>query len=130
MNPEFLDADDVIEIHALQLEEFGGLPGVRDRGLVESAVAQPRASAFGELVHPDVIAMAAAYLFHIVRNHAFVDGNKRAGLLAALVFLDLNGFDVPADAPQFYDLTIGVADGSLSKDDVVETLRRLVRMRT
>jgi death-on-curing protein len=124
---EFLDVEDVIEIHALQLAEFGGMPGLRDRALLESAVAQPQASAFGELIHADAIAMAAAYLFHIVRNHPFADGNKRAGLLAALVFLDLNGYAVPDEAPQLYQLTLGVADGSLSKEVVDETLRRLAR---
>ena len=106
------------------------MPGVRDRGLLESAVAQPQASAFGALIHKDVVAMAAAYLFHIVRNHPFVDGNKRAVLLAALVFLDLNGYDVPAEAPELYDVTIGVAEGALSKEVVDATLRGLARLKS
>jgi len=89
--PEFLDLEEVLEIHALQLAEFGGLGGLRDQRLLESAVAQARATAFGQLLHGDLFEMAAAYLFHIVKNHAFVDGNKRTALLAALVFLDING---------------------------------------
>ncbi len=66
--PEFLDLEEVLEIHALQLHEFGGIAGVRDRGLLEPAVEQPRATAFGELLHVDLFEMAAAYLFHIVKN--------------------------------------------------------------
>jgi death-on-curing protein len=124
---EFLEVDDVIELHELQLAEFGGMKGLRDRGLLESAVAQPHASAFGEFVHDDVVAMAAAYLFHIVRNHAFVDGNKRAGLLAALVFLEWNGFAVEDGDPRLYDLTIAVAEGSIAKDDLIAQLRLVVR---
>jgi death on curing protein len=83
--PEFLDLAEVLEIHALQLDEFGGMAGVRDQGLLESAIEQPRATAFGELLHGDLFEMAAAYLFHVVKNHAFLDGNKRTALLAALV---------------------------------------------
>lgn len=79
--PEFLDLEEVLEIHALQLDEFGGIAGVRDRGLLESAVEQARATAFGELLHADLFEMAAAYLFHIVKNHAFLDGNKRTALV-------------------------------------------------
>jgi death on curing protein len=82
--PEFLDLEEVLEIHALQLDEFGGIAGVRDRGLLESAVEQARATAFGELLHADLFEMAAAYLFHIVKHHAFLDGNKRTALVTAL----------------------------------------------
>ena len=85
-DPLFLDVDDVLEIHAAQLEVYGGGAGLRDRGLLESAVAQPQSSFDGELVHEGLFAMAAAYLFHIVSNHPFVDGNKRTGMLAAIVF--------------------------------------------
>jgi len=125
---EFLEIDDVLDLHALQLEEFGGMPGLRDRGLLVSAVAQPQASAFGELLHPDVVSMAAAYLFYIVRNHAFFDGNKRAGLVTALVFLEWNGLRVPDGAPELYDLTLGVADNAITKDELTDALRRLTTL--
>lgn len=92
--PEFLDLDEVLEIHALQLADFGGLEGVRDQGLLESALEQPRATAFGQFLHGDLFEMAAAYLFHVVKNHAFMDGNKRTALLSALVFLDINGISI------------------------------------
>ena len=87
--PLFLDAEDVIEIYANQLEIFGGSAGLRDRGLLDAAVAQPRASFGGQFLHQGPFEMGAAYLFHIVRNHPFVDGNERTGFLAALVFVDL-----------------------------------------
>lgn len=106
-DPLFLDADDVIEIHEAQLEVFGGGAGLRDRGLLESAVAQPQATFGDTFVHGGLLEMAAAYLFHIVRNHPFVDGNKRAGLLAALVFLDVNGISIEHPSDDLYELTMG-----------------------
>ena len=125
--PDFLDLDDVLELHALQLARFGGADGVRDRGLLESAVAQPQATFDGTFVHDGLFAMAAAYLFHIVQNHPFLDGNKRTGLLAALVFLDLNGISIAHGSSGFYDLTLGIAEGRIAKAEAAETLRRLAQ---
>jgi death on curing protein len=99
---EFLTAEVVLALHQRQLERFGGGAGLRDRGLLESAVPQPQASFGGMYVHEGLFAMAAAYLFHIVSNHPFVDGNKRAGLLAAQVFLDVNGITLEHDTAAFY----------------------------
>ena len=123
--PEFLDLDEVLEIHALQLDEYGGLSGVRDQGLLESAIEQPRATAFGELLHGDLFEMAAAYLFHIVKNHAFLDGNKRTALLAALVFLDINGVSLEHDDERLYDLTMAGAEGRADKKQIADALRTL-----
>jgi death-on-curing protein len=128
--PLFLDAEDVIEIHAIQLEVHGSSPGSRDRGLLESAVAQPQASFGGELGHRGLSAMAEAYLFHIVSNHPFVDGNKRAGLLAALVFLDMNGITVDHSSEALYELTMGVAEGRLQKTAVAGELERITKSGT
>ena len=126
--PEFLDVEDVIEIHATQLEVYGGSAGLRDRGLLESAVAQPQASFGGELAHDGLFAMAAAYLFHLVRNHPFVDGNKRAGLLSALVFLDVNGISIDHASDALYDLTMGVAEGRIDKPAIAAELERIARL--
>jgi death on curing protein len=123
--PEFLDLDEVLEIHALQLEEYGGMAGVRDQGLLESAVEQPRATAFGELLHGDLFEMAAAYLFHIVKNHAFLDGNKRTALLAALVFLDINGVSLERDDERLYELTMAGAEGRADKKQIAAALKSL-----
>jgi death-on-curing protein len=125
--PLFLDVDDVIEIHATQLEVHGGSPGLRDRGLLESAVAQPQAAFGGEFAHHGLFAMAAAYLFHIVSNHPFVDGNKRAGLLAALVFLDINGVAVDHPSEALYELTMSVAEGRLQKAAIAGELERITK---
>jgi death-on-curing protein len=94
-DPVFLDVEDVLLIHEEQLAKYGGAEGLRDAGLLESAVAMPSATAGGELAHDDLFAMAAAYAFHIAQNQPFVDGNKRTGLLAAIVFqLDKAGLAV------------------------------------
>ena len=123
--PIFLDVDDVLELHAAQLELFGGGTGVRDLGLLESAVAQPQTSFGGQFTHDGLYAMAAAYLFHIVSNHPFVDGNKRAGLLSALVFLDLNGVSIDQPSDALYELTMGVAEGRHDKAFVTAELERI-----
>jgi len=125
--PLFLEVEDVLEIHATQLEVFGGADGLRDRGLLESAVAQPQSSFGGELAHDGLFAMAAAYLFHIVSNHPFVDGNKRAGLLAAIVFLDINGISLEHPSDALYELTMGVAEGRIKKPAVADELERIAK---
>lgn len=128
-DPLFLDIDDVLEIHATQLEVHGGSAGLRDRGLLESAVAQPQSSFGGQLVHEGLFDMAAAYLFHIVSNHAFVDGNKRTGLLAALVFLDVNGIGIDHSSDDLYALTMRVAEGGVEKHVIASELERIARSR-
>ena len=123
--PVFLDVEDVFLIHAEQLPRYGGSPGVRDRGLLESAVAMPRASAGGEYAHQDLFAMAAAYAFHIAQNQPFVDGNKRTGLLAAIVFLDLNGVEIADPEGRLYDAMIAIAERRLDKAALTTLLREL-----
>ena len=125
MSPDFLTLEEVLEIHSTQLARFGGAAGVRDVGLLESALSQPQASFGGQYVHEDLFEMASAYLFHVVSNHPFVDGNKRAGLLSALVFLDINGIEINDQGDTLYDLTIKVASGNSNKREISEVLRRL-----
>ncbi len=125
--PLFLDVEDVIELHATQWEIYGGAAGLRDRGLLESAVAQPQCSFGGEFTHDGLFAMASAYLFHIVSNHAFLDGNKRAGMLAALVFLDVNGITVNHSSEALYSLTMGLAEGSIDKSVVAAELKWIAK---
>ena len=123
----FLTVDIVLALHARQLERFGGGAGLRDRGLLESAVAQPQTSFGGTFAHEGLFAMAAAYLFHLVANHAFIDGNKRVGLLAAQVFLHLNGIVILGESEAFYALTMGVAEGRLDKRAVTAEFERIAR---
>ncbi|MFM8631774.1 MAG: type II toxin-antitoxin system death-on-curing family toxin, partial [Betaproteobacteria bacterium] len=125
MSPDFLTLEEVLEIHSTQLARFGGAAGVRDVGLLESALSQPQASFGGQYVHEDLFEMASAYLFHVVSNHPFVDGNKRAGLLSALVFLDINGIEINDQGDTLYDLTIKVASGNSNKREISGVLRRL-----
>jgi death-on-curing protein len=125
--PDFLELDDVLDLHALQLARYGGADGVRDHGLLESAVAQAQTTFDGVFVHGELFGMAAAYLFHIVQNHPFVDGNKRTGLLVALVFLELNGISIAHGSPSLYDLTLGVAEGRVTKVGATEALRRIAQ---
>jgi death-on-curing protein len=123
MMTDFLGVEDVLELHADQVALYGGDHGVRDLGLLETAVAQPQATFGGQLLHKDVFEMAAAYLFHIVQNHPFLDGNKRAGAVTALVFLDLNGIEIDAPKGSLYDLTISVATGQADKVQIAEYFR-------
>ncbi len=123
MQPEFLEVDDILQIHADQLERYGGPQGIRDVGLLASAVAMPKATYAGHFLHGDLFEMAAAYLFHITRNHPFLDGNKRAGAASALVFLDLHGIEVNSTDDELYELVIGVAKGTTDKQAVAGFLR-------
>lgn len=92
IEPDFLTVEEVLIIHDEQIEEYGGIHGIRDKGLLESAVMMAQASFGGEYLHQNLFEMAAAYAFHIAENQSFFDGNKRTALVSALVFLDINGF--------------------------------------
>ena len=124
-DPVFLDVEDVLLIHEQQLARYGGAAGVRDAALLESAVAMPRATAGGEFAHEDLFAMAAAYAFHIAQNQPFVDGNKRTGLLAALVFLELNGVVIADSGGRLYDAMMAVAERRLDKTGMAALLSDL-----
>lgn len=114
----FLTTTQVERLHVEVIRQFGGSMGLRDRGLFESACEMPRATFGEQFLHPTLAAMAAAYLFHLRSNHPFVDGNKRVGLGAALVFIDVNGHRLHASDDELERLTLGVAGGTVSKDEV------------
>ncbi len=116
----YLDLDSLLHVAARTL---GGEPVIRDYGLLESALARPRASAFGEDAYPDVFAKAAALLHSLARNHALVDGNKRLALAATIAFLGINGHRLTLSNDEAYDLVIAVATGAL--DDVAEIAKVL-----
>jgi len=124
MEPVFLSLGEIVEIHDNQIELYGGKKGIRDLGLLQSAVAIPKARFGGDFLHTELCDMAAAYLFHIVQNHAFVDGNKRTGAVAAYVFLALNGIELTAGEQAFENLVRRVADGKADKANVAAFLRR------
>ena len=124
MPTAFLTLDEVLAIHAHQVSRYGGALGIRDRGLLESALAMPQATFGDEILHPSLHEQAAAYLFHIVKNHPFIDGNKRVGLASCLAFLRLNDVRVRASDDDLVDLVLGVASGDRSKADVAVFLHK------
>ncbi len=125
--PAFLTLAEVVEIHRDQIERYGGRPGIRDIRLLESALAAPAASAGGEYAHPDLFAMAAAYAFHLVKNHPFVDGNKRSGLASALVFLEINGVSLLDPDGRLYEAVTNLAAGRIRREELAALLRALPR---
>ncbi len=108
-----------------QIRRYSGKHGVRDVELLSSALAMPRTTFEGKLLHADLFDQAAAYAFHISQNHPFVDGNKRTALAAALVFLDLNGMELEDPNDSLYRLMMDVAAGRRSKADIARTFRAL-----
>lgn len=124
----FLGMERVLVIHKRMMDEYGGGAGVRDQGLLESACAMPEATFGGEFLHDGIPAMAAAYLFHICKNHPFLDGNKRTALAAAVMFLFINGYALNAPKDEVERLTIGVADGSVSKSDSTDYFKKHVKI--
>ena len=124
--PLFLTLNDVLQFHADQIELAGGDGAILDIAKIESAIAQPKATWDGQFLHEDLAAMAAAYLYHIVQNHGFADGNKRTGVNAAIVFLELNGYTLNWPVDESEQIVLGVAEGELSKNEVAEFIRRLI----
>jgi len=127
MPASFLSLDEVLSIHAHLIDRYGGSPGIRDVHLLESALAMPAATFSGEDLHPTLYEKAAAYLFHVVKNHPFLDGNKRAGLAVCLVSLALNGRQIRAKDDELAELVLGVASGELGKPDVAVFLKKHAR---
>ena len=127
MIPKFLSLAEVLTIHKDQITRYGGASGIRDIDLLKSALGIPQATYGGEFLHTDIFEMAAAYLFHLVKNHSFVDGNKRVGAVSALVFLDLNGFDFDAPEDDFAEMVLAVARGEVDKSQVSVFIRNWSR---
>jgi len=123
----FLGLAEVLAIHRDQIVRYGGVPGIRDIELLKSALGMPAATYGGQFLHTDIHEMAAAYLFHLVKNHPFLDGNKRVGAVAALVFLALNGYDFNAPEDDFADMVLAVARGEMSKAEVAGFIHRWSR---
>ncbi|MBI5787983.1 MAG: type II toxin-antitoxin system death-on-curing family toxin [Candidatus Schekmanbacteria bacterium] len=121
----FLTLAEAVEIHSNQIKLYGGHDGIQNMRLLESAVAMPYASFGDELLHRDIFEMAAAYAYHICQNHPFVDGNKRAALACALVFLELNGISLLDPEDLLYSAMMDVALGKLDKKKLAELFSKL-----
>ena len=122
----FLSVGDVLAIHQNTIAAEGGMGGLRDAGLLESAVLMPQQQFGGDYLHPDLPAMAAAYLFHIAQNHAFHDGNKRTAALASLVFLNINGVETLPAPKTLERITLTVAASETDKAELTEWMRTQV----
>jgi death-on-curing protein len=125
IEPDFLTVEEVLTIHNEQIKEYGGIQGIRDKGLLELAVMMAQASFGGEYLHQDLFEMAAAYAFHIAENQPFLDDNKRTALVSALVFLDINGFEILDENMQLYKAMIDIANKEIDKYDLANILKEL-----
>ncbi len=123
----FLTIDDILRIHAIAIEDQGGDPMLRDRGALDSAVAQPKQQFAGEHTHATIPEMAGAYAFHICKNHPFVDGNKRAALAAMLMFLSDNHWTLDATEDQAAGVILRLAAGELDKAQLTEWVEQMSR---
>ena len=121
--PEFVDIELAIAIHDDLIDTFGGSLGIRDLALLESALAQPQASFFGSLLHEKIEEQAAAYLYHICKNHPFIDGNKRTALGVMEAFLGINGWELNISNQDLENLVLEVANDRLDKSSITEIIK-------
>jgi death-on-curing protein len=124
VDPVFLDLSDLQRLHEHQLKVYGGAAGIRDLGMLESAMGMPPAAFGGAFLHADLFEMAAAYLFHLCQNHPFVDGNKRVAAAATFSFLYINGYELGGSPEDFRDLVLSTASGKLQKPAIAAYLKR------
>jgi death-on-curing protein len=120
----YLTLIEVLELHRKILEQSGGALGIRDMGLLESAIAQPRMTFDGEDLYPSLLEKATALGFSIILNHPFIDGNKRTGHAATETFLVLNGVEINASVDEQERMVLAIASGELGREAFVEWLRR------
>jgi len=122
----FITIQEIIDDHVAIIDRYGGVKGIRNLGLLASAMSMPMSTLFGEELHPTVFDKAAAYLYHIVCNHPFVDGNKRTGTVAALTFLRQNRIQIVFTEEQsiaLEELVVSTADGKTTKSQISEFFR-------
>ncbi|MBD6619300.1 type II toxin-antitoxin system death-on-curing family toxin [Komarekiella sp. 'clone 1'] len=112
--------------YSKQISRYGGSFGIRDEGLLDSAIYQPQATFGGELLHPTIFEQAAAYLFHITNNHAFIDGNKRTAFDVMVTFLNMNDYELNMSTEEAYELTIQVAENNVSKEELTAILKNYI----
>ena len=123
MATRFIPKRLVSTIHSDLLQRYGGRPGLRDPGLLDSALAQPKMTVGGKLVHKSLFDKAAAYGFHVCRNHPFVDGNKRVAFVLMDIFLQKNGWEIDASEEEAYAMMMLLASGKLSKSQLSKWIK-------
>jgi death-on-curing protein len=124
MAVRFIPDDLVYAIHTDLLQRYGGRPGLRDRNLLESALAQPKMTVGGKFVHKTLFDKAAAYGFHVCKNHPFIDGNKRVAFVLMDIFLQKNGWEIVAHEEEAYSLMIDLASGKLTKAQLAGWIKK------
>jgi death-on-curing protein len=124
MDIAFLTLEDVLALHDELIQRYGGAPGLRDAGLLEAALAMPQAGFGGQYFHEFPHEMGAAYLFHLVRNHAFIDGNKRVALACTILFFKINRVPYSITEEEAVELTLAAASGKMDKGAVTAFFRQ------
>jgi len=119
----FLNYEKILIIHKNQIKNYGGIHSIRDNDLLKSALAQPKITFRGKYLHKNIFQMAAAYLFHIVNNHPFIDGNKRTGLVTALIFLEMNNIEIQESNEKIEKIILKIAQGKMNKKEIATWLK-------
>jgi death on curing protein len=119
----FLTIEEIEEIHADQLARYGGQAGYRDKQLIESAVASPKQTMFGQPLYKDIADMASVYLFQISESQGFTDGNKRTGVAACITFLAINGYELERDENEIYEVTMRVGNKQMNREGLAAWIR-------
>lgn len=126
-NVRYITLDEVLAVHDDMVERYGGSFGIRDLGLIQSAIARPQASFGGEDLYPTILDKAAALFHSLIFNHAFVDGNKRTSLTTTARFLYVNGYELVAEERELIDFPLRVENKHLDIDEIVKWLREHTR---
>lgn len=119
----YITLKEVLQIHAVMMKRYGGSEAIRDLGLIEAAIARPQAGFGDHEAYPDIFMKAAVLLHSLVRNHGFIDGNKRTGITTCGTFLILNGFKIKTEQDKLVALAISSAEGQLSESQIAEWLK-------
>lgn len=124
----FIPKDIIISIHEQLIDSYGGISGIQNEGLLDSALGQPKIIFDGDYLHDSLVKMAAAYGFHLCMNHPFIDGNKRIALVAMDTFLQRNGYEISASEKEVYKVIIKLASGELTKSELTIWLENNITM--
>ena len=120
---KYIKKNIVLTFHKQLIEDYGGLDGLRDEGLLDSALAQAETTMFGEYLHRDIFEMASAYGYHLCQNHPFIDGNKRIAFVVMDTFLRVNGWEIAAEERAIYSLMLALADDQIDKIQLAQWLK-------
>ncbi len=120
----YLSLPHILAMQEVLIKKYGGMQGIRDKGLLESAAAQPQQSAFGEDIFPDIPSNAAAYAYYLSENQPFIDGNKRIAAAAAVTFLRLNDYDTEVSQKGLYEIIMALANKRISREELVGWFRK------